>query len=96
MGFFMLPYSAYRSLSREMEDKTWPLLVLTGLSPRRIVAGKVGTTALQALLFAYLQQGVSLVVVAVVLGTSIAWHLFLTVAAVTAATMVRRGWCVGR
>ncbi|MBI5544866.1 MAG: ABC transporter permease [Deltaproteobacteria bacterium] len=97
VGFFMLPYSAYRSLSREMEDKTWPLLLLTGLSPRRILAGKVGSTALQALLyasaiapfllFAYLLQGVSLVVVAVVLGASIAWHLFLTVAAVTAATL---------
>ena len=30
VSFFMLPYSAYRSLSREREEKTWPLLVLTG------------------------------------------------------------------
>ncbi len=96
VGFFMLPYSAYRSLVREREERTWPLLVLTGLSPRRILAGKVGSFALQAvlyasaiapfLLFAYLLQGVSLVVVAAVLGLSVAYHLFLSTSAVAAAT----------
>jgi hypothetical protein len=97
VGFFMLPYGAYRSLSREREDKTWPLLVLTGLSPRRILAGKIGSTLLQALLyasaiapfllFAYLLQGVSLISVGAVLGAALCFHVFLTVAAVTLATM---------
>ncbi|MGC4119549.1 MAG: hypothetical protein QM765_34260 [Myxococcales bacterium] len=97
VGFFMLPYSAYRSLSREREDKTWPLLVLTGMSPRRILSGKIGSTLLQALLyasaiapfllFAYLLQGVSLVTVGAVLGAALSFHVFLTVAAVTVATL---------
>lgn len=95
--FFMLPYTAFRSLVREREDKTWPLIVLTGLPPRRILAGKIGSTLLQALLyasviapfllFAYLLQGVSLVVVGALLGAAFALHLFMTVAAVAAATL---------
>jgi hypothetical protein len=97
VGFFMLPYSAYRSLVREREDRTWPLLVLTGLTSRRILAGKIGSWALQAglyasviapfLLFAYLLQGISLVVVGTLLVAAVSWHLFLTVAAVAAATL---------
>lgn len=97
VAYFMLPYAAYRSLAREREDRTWSLLVLTGLSPRRILAGKVGSFVLQAglyasaiapfLLFAYLLQGVSLMAIAALLGASLAWHLFLTTAAVAAATL---------
>lgn len=97
VAYFMLPYSAYRSLAREREDRTWPLLVLTGLSPRRILAGKVASSTLQAalyasaiapfLLFAYLLQGVSLMAIAALLGAALAWHLFLTTAAVAAATL---------
>jgi len=91
MAFFVLPYGAFRSLSREREENTWPLLVLTGLGPRRILAGKVGSTLLQALLYAsalapfllfsYLLQGVDLVTVALLIGVSAAFQIFLTVAA---------------
>ncbi len=97
MAFFVLPYGAFRSLAREREENTWPLLVLTGLGPRRILAGKVGSTLLQALLYAsalapfllfsYLLQGIDLVTVAVVIGASIAFQTFLTVAATSAATL---------
>jgi hypothetical protein len=97
MAFFVLPYGAFRSLSREREENTWPLLVLTGLGPRRILAGKVGSTLLQALLYAsalapfllfsYLLQGVDLVTVALLIGVSAAFQVFLTVAAAAAATL---------
>src|SRR5690606_27355391 len=33
--FFIIPYSAYRSLAREREEETWVLLSLTGIGARR-------------------------------------------------------------
>jgi hypothetical protein len=93
----MLPYSAYRSLAQEREEKTWPLLVLTGMSPRKVLSGKISSSALQAVLyasviapfffFAYLLQGISLLLIGTLLLTALCFHLFLTVAAVTAATL---------
>ena len=50
--FFVIPYSAYRSLAREREDETWVLLALTGLGPRRILRGKVTSFLAQAALYA--------------------------------------------
>lgn len=68
--FFVIPYSAYRSLAREREDETWVLLVLTGLGPRRILRGKVASFLVQAalyasaagpfLLFSYFLNGITL------------------------------------
>src|SRR5262249_6978199 len=49
--FFIIPYSAYRSLAREREDETWVLLTLTGLGPRRILRGKFGSYLVQAALY---------------------------------------------
>ncbi|HLM47157.1 MAG TPA: ABC transporter permease, partial [Myxococcaceae bacterium] len=68
--FFIIPYSAYRSLAREREDETWVLLILTGLGPRRILRGKVASFLVQAglyasavgpfLLFSYYLNGIDL------------------------------------
>ncbi|MFY1825404.1 ABC transporter permease [Myxococcus fulvus] len=95
--FFVIPYSAYRSLAREREDDTWVLLVLTGLGPRRILRGKVLSFLVQAalyasavgpfLLFSYYLNGIALPTILVVLGLSAAWLVFLTVVAVCAATL---------
>src|SRR5262245_11512527 len=38
--FFVILYSAYRSMVRECEEETWVLLTLTGLGSRRILRGK--------------------------------------------------------
>ncbi|WP_371745518.1 ABC transporter permease [Myxococcus sp. CA033] len=95
--FFVIPYSAYRSLAREREDDTWVLLVLTGLGPRRILRGKVSSFLVQAalyasavgpfLLFSYYLNGISLPSILAVLGLGGAWLVFLTVVAVCAATL---------
>jgi hypothetical protein len=95
--FFIIPYSAYRSLAREREDETWVLLTLTGLGPRRILRGKVASFLLQAglyasaagpfLLFSYYLNGIELPSILVVLGLGALWLVFLTVLGVCAATL---------
>ncbi|OJH42571.1 ABC transporter permease [Cystobacter ferrugineus] len=95
--FFLLPYGAYRSLSREREEETWVLLLLTGLGPRRILRGKVASCLVQGglyasavgpfLLFSYYLNGIDLPTLLLVLGLGACWFLFLTVVAVCAATL---------
>ncbi|SEM28633.1 ABC-type transport system involved in multi-copper enzyme maturation, permease component [Stigmatella aurantiaca] len=95
--FFIIPYSAYRSLAREREDETWVLLTLTGLGPRRILRGKVASFLIQAglyasaagpfLLFSYYLNGIELPSILVVLGLGALWLVFLTVLGVCAATL---------
>jgi ABC-type transport system involved in multi-copper enzyme maturation permease subunit len=95
--FFIIPYSAYRSLAREREDETWVLLILTGLGPRRILRGKVSSFLVQAglyasavgpfLLFSYYLNGIDLPTILVILGLGASWLVFLTLVAVCAATL---------
>jgi len=97
VGFFILPYGAYRSLSREREEQTWPLLVLTRMGPARILNGKLGSSLLQALLYAsavapfllfsYLLQGIELLTVVLILGASVIALAFLIAVAVAAASL---------
>jgi hypothetical protein len=49
--FFVIPFVAFRSMLREVEDETWVLLTLTGLGAQRIVRGKWVSAMSQALLF---------------------------------------------
>lgn len=95
--FFVIPYAAYRSMAREAEDETWALLTLTGLGPRRILAGKVTSAVLQGglyasaatpfLLFAYFLNGVDLPTIGLAVGAAVAWQVFLVAAAVSVATL---------
>ena len=95
--FFIIPYSAYRSLAREREDETWVLLTLTGLGPRRILRGKVASFLVQAglyasavgpfLLFSYYLNGIDLPTILVVLALGVGWLVFLTSVGVCAATL---------
>lgn len=95
--FFVIPYSAFRSLAREREDETWVLLTLTGLGPRSILRGKVTSFLVQAalyasavgpfLLFSYYLNGIDLPTILTVLVLGAAWLVFLTVVGVSAATL---------
>lgn len=95
--FFVIPYSSYRSMSREAEEETWVLLTLTGLGPRRILAGKVTSFVLQGslyasaaapfLLFSYYLNGIDLPTIVVALVTSTAYQLFLVALSVSMATL---------
>ncbi len=95
--FFVIPYSAYRSMARETEDETWVLLTLTGIGPRRILAGKLGSYALQGmlyasaaapfLLFSYYLNGIDLPTIVVAAVASVAYQLFLVSVSVSLATL---------
>ncbi|MBL8915881.1 MAG: ABC transporter permease [Archangium sp.] len=95
--FFVIPYVAYRSMAREAEDETWVLLTLTGLGPRRILAGKLGSSVLQGtlyasaatpfLLFSYFLNGIDLPTIIVGVAVSIAYQVFLVSVSVSLATL---------
>ena len=95
--FFVIPYASYRSMAREAEDETWVLLTLTGIGPRRILAGKLGSAVLQGLLYAsaaapfllfsYFLNGIDLptIIVGVVLAAG--YQVFLVSVSVSLATL---------
>ncbi len=95
--FFVIPYSAYRSMSREREEETWVLLTLTGIGPHRILRGKMGSFMLQGLiyasaaapflLFSYFLNGIDLPTILITVLAGAAYQLFLTSIAVSAATL---------
>ncbi len=60
MGYFFIlsfplvvivPFSAFRSLTVEREDKTYELLAVTTLRPRQIVTGKLVSALVQVALY---------------------------------------------
>lgn len=95
--FFVIPYSAYRSMAREREEETWVLLTLTGLPPRRVLAGKLGSFVLQGslyasaaapfLLFSYYLNGIDLPSIGLAMAMATAYQVFLTAIGVSAATL---------
>lgn len=95
--FFVIPYSAYRSMSREREEETWVLLTLTGLGPHRILRGKMGSFMLQGLiyasaaapflLFSYYLNGIDLPTIVLTVVAGATYQLFLTSIAVSTATL---------
>lgn len=95
--FFVIPYSAYRSMARETEEETWVLLTLTGLGPRRILLGKVGSFVLQGalyasasapfLLFSYYLNGIDLPTILLAVVGSVAYQVFLVAVGVSIATL---------
>ena len=95
--FFVIPYSAYRSMSREREEETWVLLTLTGIGPHRILRGKMGSFMLQGLiyasaaapflLFSYYLNGIDLPTIVITVIAGSVYQLFLTSIAVSAATL---------
>jgi ABC-type transport system involved in multi-copper enzyme maturation permease subunit len=95
--FFVIPYTAYRSMAREREEETWVLLTLTGIGPRRVLAGKLGSFVLQGLLyssasapfllFSYYLNGIDLVTIVSGMALSVAYLVFLTSVGVSIATL---------
>lgn len=69
----VVPFSAYRSLAAEQEENTRDLLMVSALTPRELINGKLGSAMLQmmvylsalapCLAFSYLLRGIDLVTV---------------------------------
>ena len=74
---FWVPFFAFVSMGSEWEENTYDLLVLSNLTPRKIVYGKLFSAMIQSLLyfsafvpflvFAYLLRGINLFEIAVVI-----------------------------
>ena len=47
----IVPFSAFRSLAGEQEDRTYELMSITTLGPRQIVRGKLGSSVMQMLIY---------------------------------------------
>ncbi len=94
--FFVIPFGAFRSMSRELEDETWVLLTLTGLGALSVTRGKWVSAMTQALLFgsacapfvlfSYFLSGVDLLQIAVSLALCATWSAMLTAFALGLAT----------
>ncbi len=95
----VVPLAAYRSLEGEIDDGTLELLSVTSLSPRQIVMGKLGSAALQMMLYfvalfpcvayAYTLRGVDLPTLGLLMGMLVVAGLTLTVIAIFFAPMAR-------
>lgn len=94
--FFVIPFTAYRSMAREQEDETWVLLTLTGMGPRRVILGKITSFVLQGalyacaaapfLLFSYFLNGIGLPTILFAMCFAAAYQVFLVAIAVSIAT----------
>ena len=86
--FFVIPFVAFRSMVRELEDETWVLLTLTGLGSISIVRGKWVSAMSQALLFGsacapfvlfcYFLNGIDILQIVAALVLAAGWSAFLT------------------
>ncbi len=95
----IIPFTAFRSLTSEIEESTFELLSITSLSAKQIVSGKMATAALQILLYVsalvpnimltYMLRGVSLVSILVLLGMTIVYSVTLVSVALLVATVSR-------
>jgi hypothetical protein len=95
----VVPFFAYRSLSAEAEENTYELLSITTLSPRQIVAGKLGSAVVQmaiylsavapCLAFTYLLRGIDVVSIGVLLVAVFLASLGLSMIGLMLATTTR-------
>ena len=99
----IVPFIAFRSLASEVEDGTFELLSITALNARQIVTGKMGSAAIQLLIyfsalspcvaFTYLLRGVDIITIAAVLVYGFLASLLAAAIGLLCATLTRaRVW----
>lgn len=95
----IIPFSAFRSLAQERDDRTMELLTITNLTPRQIVAGKLATALLQmivylsalapCLAFTYLLRGIDVVTILLLTGYAVIGCVLLSLVGLVLAATVR-------
>lgn len=98
----VLPLASFRSLAREFDDDTIQLLSITTLDARRVVLGKLGSAALQMVVylsavvpcvgFSYLLRGIDLSLIVVLLSQAIVGSLALCCLGLMLAGFARINW----
>lgn len=97
VGFLIVPLTAHRSFVREQEDGSWQVLHLTGLGPRRILAGKLASSLVQVailsvavspfLILSHFLTGYGLLNIGLLCASGAVMSGGLTLAALFAATL---------
>lgn len=95
----IVPFTAFRSLAAECEDRTFELVAITTLQPRQIVTGKLGSAVAQmivylsavapCLAFTYLLRGIDIVTILLALAYLVLASLALSVLALLVSTLAR-------
>lgn len=91
------PYSAYHSLSSELQDRTYELVSITSLGARQILTGKLGAVMLQMMIylsaifpclaFTYLLRGLDIFTIIMVVAYTCLASLGLAVLGLLLATL---------
>jgi hypothetical protein len=101
----IVPFGAFRSLAAEQEDRTYELLSISTLNPRQMVGGKLGSAALQmivylsavspCLAFTYMLRGIDFPTILMILLYTVLFSLGLSLIGLMAATLTtERHWQV--
>jgi hypothetical protein len=101
----IVPFSAFRSLTGEWEDNTYELMSITGLNPRQIISGKLGSSALQMIIylsaispclaFTYMLRGIDFPTIMILMTYLVFGSLGLSLLGLLAGTLVaQKHWQV--
>ena len=92
----VVPFGAFRSMTAELEDRTYELLAITALSPRQIVTGKMAAAVLQMLIylsavlpclaFTYLLRGIDILMIVTVVAYTVMGSLAFSLVALLFST----------
>ncbi|MFZ5832078.1 MAG: ABC transporter permease [Planctomycetota bacterium] len=111
-GYFMIlsfplwvivPFSTFRSLASEREDRTYELLAITTLGPRQIVSGKLTSAAMQMLVylssitpclaFTYMLRGLDFPTILLMVGYAVLISMGLSLLSLLVASLsTERHW----
>lgn len=96
----VVPFAAFRSLAAEQEDNTRDVLMVSALSPRQVVNGKIGSALLQmmvylsalapCLVFTYLLRGIDLLAIVLLPSLAVLASLGLSMLGLLLASAVRQ------
>jgi len=96
----VVPFAAFRSLAAEQEDNTRDVLMVSALSPYQILNGKLGSAALQmvvylsalspCLAFTYLLRGIDLLTILVLPAMAVLVSIGLSMLALLMASVSRK------
>ncbi len=98
IAFGAIPWSAHRSVLVEQDQNTWDMLRVSGLSPHRLVLGKLNAAGLQLLIFfsavtpfmamSYVLRGIDIITIVVAAGLIVSVSMLLSMTTIWLAALV--------
>ncbi|MEM9185558.1 MAG: hypothetical protein AAGB00_03590 [Planctomycetota bacterium] len=96
----VVPFAAYRSLASEQEDNTRDVLMVSALTPRQVIDGKIGSATLQIVVylsalapciaFTYLLRGIDLLTILLLPGLAVLASVGLSMLGLVLASATRQ------